>query len=64
MSMKGCIDMEQLGAKENLVLVILFPLYDLPILTGHQAWMSDIQDGGLVQNQSKRGRGTSELGDD
>ena len=24
-STKGCIDMEQLGAKENLVLVIFFP---------------------------------------
>ena len=62
--MKGCIDTEQFGAKENLLLFgyPLPPFYDLPILRGHQAWLSDVQDSGSVQNQSEKGRGTSKLG--
>ena len=39
-SMKGCIDMEQLGAKENLVLVILFTPFMIYLLTTHTTWVT------------------------
>ena len=40
------------------------PVYDLHVMREHQVWLSADQDGGSVQSQSVRGRGTSELGDD